>query len=174
MPLPRAVALLAFTLACGPDPREAEAREYVELMTPAVAENAALARRSLELAGQLQKKAVTADAAARVIETEVLPEVREVETAARGVLAGSDGLQRAHHRLLDAWSARADAIADLARTWHAGDVSGFDAATKAERAASEAEAAGFREINLELSRYGLSLDPYPSASAAASSAPSGG
>lgn len=171
MPLLRPALALALTLGCGPDPRQTEAQRYVESMGSVVAENAALARRTMELAEGIQKRTLDAPAAAKALESEVLPRARLLESRARAVMPTTPALAAGHQQLVDGWSARADAYADLARAWHASDLSAFDAATRANREASDEAAEGLEAINGELAHYGLEIDPFPSGGA---KAPGGG
>lgn len=171
MPPLRPLSLLVLTLGCGPDPRQTEAQRYVEAMSGAFAENAALARSTLELAEQVRGDKLDEEGAATTLEKEILPRARALATRARGVSPTTPALQRAHVAVVEAWSARADAYADLARAWHSGDLATFDQAANANRAASEDAADGLEDINAELSRYALHIDPYPSPPAATPARP---
>jgi len=160
MPHPRDLLLLVWTAGCGPDPRQLEAQRYAEAMGRAASDNAALARSTLELAEKLRKQSIDADAAAGALETDMLPRARALASRARGVMPTTAGLQPGHQQIVEAWSERADAYADLARAWRAGDVPAFAAAEKANRAASDEAAEGVLAVNAELSRYGLTIDPW--------------
>ncbi len=166
MPPLRSLSLLALALGCGPDPRQTEAQRYVEAMSGAFAENAAMARRTMELTEQVRGGKLDQASAAKVIEAEILPKSRAIESRARGVTPTTPALQRAHQEILEAWSDRSDAYADLARAWHSGDLATFDAAVTTTIEASEQAAEGLGDVNAELSRYGLDIDPFPASASA--------
>ena len=160
MPHPRHLLLLVWGLGCGPDPRQIEAQRYAEAMGRAAAENAALSRSTLELAEKLEKKSIDAGTAASSLESDMLPRARALASRARAVIPTTPELQRGHQQIVEGWSERADAYADLARAWRAGDAAAFGEAEKANREASDEAAEGVVTVNAELSRYGLTIDPW--------------
>ena len=160
MPLNRTAGLLLALVACGPNAGKVEAQRYVTEIGPTVDRNAALARGHLELAAELRKGALDADGLATKLEQGVLPEAREVVAGARALHPTEPALMAAHQQLVDAWTMRVDAVSDLTRAWHAGDLAGLDAAMATEQKASDAELAGLLAINAALSPYQLALDPY--------------
>lgn len=160
MPRNRSAGLLLGLLACGPSAGQLEAQRYVTDIEPSIARNAALARGHLELAQKVRGGALDAEGLATKLEQGVLPEARAVVASARALHPSEPALMAAHQQLVDAWTLRVDAVSDLTRAWHAGDLAGLDAAMEADKKASDAELAGLLAINAALSPYHLVIDPY--------------
>lgn len=160
MPPLRPTGLLLALVACGPSAGQVAATRYLAEVEPAVQRNAALERGHVELAQRLRKGALDAEGLAGELEKTVLPGAREIVATARAIHPEDPALTAAHQQLVDAWTARADAVADISRAWHASDLAALDAAMAADKKASDAELAGFMAINQALSQYGLKLDPY--------------
>lgn len=160
MPPRRALTLALGLVACGPPAGQVAAQRYVAEVGPTLQRNAALARGHAERAQRLRKGALDAEGVARELDEQVIPEARAIVTAGRAIHPDQPALRAAHDQLVEAWSARADAAADLSRAWHASDLPGLDAALKADTSASDAELAGFMAINAQLSGYGVTIDPF--------------
>ena len=152
--------LLAFS-ACKPDPLREEAPGYVTRMEPVLVDNMALSRAYLDLAGRIRKESLGADAVATALDGDLLPKARALAAEARRLEPTAPELAAPHRVLVEAWTARADAYADLSRSYHADDLSGFDHAAQANLEAHEDESAYFSDINGVLAPLGLQLVPLP-------------
>ena len=158
MPVLRSRLILALTLgACQPSPRQEDAAAYAARMAPVFTQDEAVSRQVLELAEQVRAGKLDASGLAARVEQEILPAARQVASAARAVTPATPALSEPHRRLVESWTARSDAYADLTRAFHAGDLTAFDAASKADLQARDAAAAARNELTQELSRWNLPL-----------------
>lgn len=152
--------------ACGPDPEATAAAAYVAAMAPVVAENAALDRQFLDLAGKLRSGSLAGAGVATQVEANLLPSARAVVEKAKQVQPAIPALRAVHDKGVEAWSARAEAYAGVTAAYKAADLAAFDAALSAEKRARDAEAAWFAELDAALAPYGQRLDPFPAPASA--------
>ncbi|MCP4807196.1 MAG: hypothetical protein GY913_21175 [Proteobacteria bacterium] len=153
--------LAALGVACSGDPVAADAAAYQDAMAPALATNVELAQEFLEVAAQVKKGDVDADAIHRRWKGSVLPLADDLHEQAQAIHPATPELAGLHAQLVDAWGDRAEAYRSMHSSYAKADADSFQDAFDKNVEAKLAEEDYFNKVNRLLEPYGYHLDQFP-------------
>ncbi len=151
---------LAGLIACS-DPVADEVAAYHAAMDPLMAENTRLASQFLVLAKAVHKDEQGMDGVVQQLETQVIPQARDLQAGIAGVDPGLEELQDIHQQAVTAWTLQAEAYNEMVGAFQSNDPQAFASGQKKLGQAKVTIESYVKQANRLLEPYGYHLDEFP-------------